>query len=68
MDNINTTTGITPYYSYNNKEMNINILEIIEKDDGSAEVALDIDRKGMDTLIRAGFTSIINKGLKQCIK
>ncbi len=68
MDNINTTTGITPYYSYNNKEMNINIFEIIENDDGSAEVALDIDRKGMDTLIRAGFTSIINKGRKQCIK
>ena len=69
MDSINTTAGITPYYSYSsNKEMKIDILEIIEKDDGSAEVALDIDRKGMEILIREGFTSVINKGLKQCIK
>ena len=48
--------------------MKIDILEVIEKDDGSAEVAIDIDRKGMDILIREGFTSIMNKGLKQCIK
>jgi hypothetical protein len=69
MDTINTTTGITPYYSYNtNKEIKIDILEIIEKDDGSAEVALDIDRKGMETLVKEGFTSVINKGLRKCIK
>ena len=69
MDSLNTTAGIMPNYSYSvNKEMKIDILEVIEKDDGSAEVAIDIDRKGMDILIREGFTSIINKGLKQCIK
>ena len=69
MDNLNTTVGIVPHYSYSaNKEMKIDILEVIEKDDGSAEVAIDIDRKGMDILIREGFTSIMNKGLKQCIK
>jgi hypothetical protein len=69
MDSLNTTAGIVPHYSYStNKEMKIDILEVIEKDDGSAEVAIDIDRKGMDILIREGFTSIINKGLKQCIK
>ena len=64
MSNIDTTTGITPYYSYNNnKEMKIDILEVIEKSDGSAEIALDIDRKGMETLVKEGFTSIINRGL-----
>ena len=69
MDSLNTTAGIMTNYSYSaNKEMKIDILEIIEKDDGSAEVALDIDRKGMEILIREGFTSVINKGLKQCIK
>ena len=69
MDSLNTTAGIMPNYSYSaNKEMKIDILEVIEKDDGSAEVAIDIDRKGMDILIREGFTSIMNKGLKQCIK
>jgi hypothetical protein len=69
MDSLNTTAGIMTNYSYSaNKEMKIDILEVIEKDDGSAEVAIDIDRKGMDILIREGFTSIMNKGLKQCIK
>ena len=69
MDSLNTTAGIMTNYSYSaNKEMKIDILEIIEKDAGSAEVALDIDRKGMEILIREGFTSVINKGLKQCIK
>ena len=69
MDNLNTTAGIMTNYTYSaNKEMKIDILEVIEKDDGSAEVAIDIDRKGMDILIREGFTSIINKGLKQCLK
>ena len=69
MDSLNTTAGIMTNYSYSaNKEMKIDILEVIEKDDGSAEVAIDIDRKGMDILIREGFTSIINKGLKQCLK
>jgi len=69
MESLNTTTGIIPHYSYSaNKEMKIDILEVIEKDDGSAEVAIDIDRKGMDILIREGFTSIMNKGLKQCLK
>jgi|TARA_R100001530_G_scaffold1137_1_gene1959 hypothetical protein len=68
-DNLNTTVGIIPHYSYNaDREMKIDVLEIIEKDDGSAEVALDIDRKGMDILIREGFASIVNKGLKQCLK
>ena len=69
MDSLNTTAGIMTNYTYSaNKEMKIDILEVIEKDDGSAVVAIDIDRKGMDILIREGFTSIMNKGLKQCIK
>jgi hypothetical protein len=69
MESLDTTAGIMPHYSYSaNKEMKIDILEVTERDDGSAEFAIDIDRKGMDILIREGFTSIMNKGLKQCIK
>tara|TARA_R100000664_G_C2747481_1_gene134994 strand:+ start:1555 stop:1755 length:201 start_codon:yes stop_codon:yes gene_type:complete len=61
---MNTTTSlknVEPYYISN--KMKVNVLEVIEKSDGSAEITIDVDRYGLDMLVKEGFLSIINKGL-----
>ena len=38
----------------------MDILEVVEKSDGSAEISLDIDRNGLDLLVKEGFISMMN--------
>ena len=62
MDSTTTIKNVEPYYVQN--KMKIDILEVVEKSDGSAEISLDIDRNGLDLLVKEGFISMMNKGLK----
>ena len=62
MDSTTTIENVEPYYVQS--KMKIDILEVVEKSDGSAEISLDIDRNGLDLLIKEGFISMMNKGLK----
>ena len=62
MDSTTTIKNVEPYYVQS--KMKIDILEVVAKSDGSAEISLDIDRNGLDLLVKEGFISMMNKGLK----
>jgi len=45
--------------------MNVNVLEVIEQDDGSAVVEIKLDKEALEFFVSAGVNSVLRKILDE---